>query len=248
MHNKIIQNFFNDMEASTEINHYGALIIKSSDIETLWKLLDEEFEEIQIKIKCNDGISRTYSSYKEFEKFDNPKSKEIRSIFVNGYDKYMLNAYIDFSSSNRITSSLSIKADEETISRLRDKYTDLIDNSSPWYSKISRIDFEKIFFFIGGVAFALLLIYSQSVSEEGKEKPGFLEILIAFLVVIAAIGIIFFFIPFVLKSIQEKYFPKVSFLIGLGNDRYNHAEKIRWGIIVAFTVSLVAGLLVTMIV
>ena len=46
-----------------------------------------------------------------------------------------------------------------------------------------------------------------------------------------------------LNRIRERLCPPVTFAMGQGKRRHENFEKIRWGVIVAFTVSLSAGLL-----
>ena len=45
-----------------------------------------------------------------------------------------------------------------------------------------------------------------------------------------------------LNKIRERLFPSITFAMGQGKRRHENLEKIRWGVVVAFVISLLAGL------
>ncbi len=49
--------------------------------------------------------------------------------------------------------------------------------------------------------------------------------------------------PFFFNKLREKFFPIATFAIGQGKERYELEEKIRWSIIVALVVSVLASLI-----
>ena len=59
-----------------------------------------------------------------------------------------------------------------------------------------------------------------------------------------AAAIVFVVLWFLLKKPYNYLFPQASFLIGQGEARFTHKQKVLWSVIIAFLVSLAAGLFI----
>jgi hypothetical protein len=116
-----------------------------------------------------------------------------------------------------------------------------------WRSRRSlhRVDFASIAFLAYLILwFGLLIVVAFKwvpVDSSKELNPG--DSALAQLVLYGGI-IVLFAIGIVLNRFRDSLFPRAVFLIGQGKARFQHLERIQWGIIIAFIVSFAAGVVI----
>src|SRR4030042_493905 len=101
------------MEARAQYERKHAFIVKSTDIEKLWSLLESCIGFVSIQIRCADGIEREFDNKKELKSFDNPPAKRIIRLSFNAHsENYHRFAELTFSEQSWPPIELRIKGTE----------------------------------------------------------------------------------------------------------------------------------------
>ena len=226
-----------------------AFVVGPDELKKLVDLLQERVGKVSISADCIDKIQREFSTVKELIDYENPKSKRISRIYLSARsDDYSKSATIAFRDSSSFSGgvSLSITAREDVVLRLKDKILDIVAGTRRWYSPLATFDFTKIihwivyflFFFVVVISIAFLAFKFGLISDD---KEG-IEIRDQVRVFITFPSFIFFIVCFTFLSKPFKWlFPSGVFMIGQGRSRYETLERIQWCVVIAFMVSLAAG-------
>jgi hypothetical protein len=213
------------------------------------KKLDEEFgrfgDKVTYRVDCVDELRREFD-LKKLLAYDNAPKKAIRAIAI-GVDKEN-----DFSrcATMRLRQSpflaainLSVSGPESEVEKLNDAIKSILAGMRPWYWWLAKY---SILLVVAGLYLALyflllavLLIMRLTgrigpIKDEGAESWGF--IFGAWIVVFAVLG--------ALDCIKSKLFPRATFAIGQGLNRYQVLEKIRWTVVIGLSVGLAANVAV----
>ena len=62
-------------------------VVRSYDIEKIYKLLETEVGSTSISIECSDNIRRSFDSFNEFDNYDNSSNKSITDLSIYSYSK-----------------------------------------------------------------------------------------------------------------------------------------------------------------
>ena len=74
-----------------------AFVIGSSELQEIVSLFREYIGAVSIRVKCSDDFSRDFETVKELIAYRNPKSKEIRRIYLTASsDDYKKSGAITF--------------------------------------------------------------------------------------------------------------------------------------------------------
>ena len=231
-----------DSHYSVELPH--AFVIGSDELKKLAALLDERIGKVEIRVDCADDASRNFTSVRDLVAYENTKTKEIRRIHLAARsDDFSKRATIDLSGSRWRGISLDFTARDDVVSRLRTETLDIIAGMRPWYSIMHRIDFVSVGFFsyillwfglLAVVAFRLVPV-SDSTSSTPSASAFAQLVIYGGIAALFGIGIVF-------NRFRDSVFPRAVFAIGQGESRFNHLERVQWGIVIAFVVSFAAGL------
>ena len=224
--------------ANIEVSH--AFVLTSEDAEKLWAILSEFFEEVEASARCDDGVRREFHARDELAKYENPRTKAIRSLsFEARRAKPYSRVTLQFGGRYSSSVEVGISGPEETVLAVRERISELLDGMRPWYSLISRVDF---FFVVSGVAFfAWLVLQGMSTGSASGKAMTFSQASVAAILLIAilcGVGLLIW----ISNRLRNRYFPTAAFAIGQGQRRFEVDEKIRWAVIIGFGVSLFASL------
>jgi len=237
---------------SKELSH--AFVVGPSDLKKIVELLQKRIGKVEISTGCVDDLSREFKTLKELLAYENPKLKEIRSVYLRARsDDYSKSTTIIFRKSTRFSSGISIDANgrEDVVSRLKEEILDIIGGMRPWYSVMHRVNFFYVFFISWLILFTIrILSYISALALKFKWVPvseeltslaalprGWLLILTILLLVLG----------FFSNKLRDFSFPPIVFAIGQGELRYKRKEQFQWVVIVGFGVSLAASLVVPII-
>ncbi len=223
-------------------------VISTNEVQSLGKLLEEHIGPVKVRLKCADGITRELSSILEVTQYENPRSKEILELRLSARsENWSKEAFIDFSGSRWRGISIEVRADEDSVSKLKTGTLDIIDGSRPWYGTIQSIDFV----FAGFVAvlflwFAAILTVALSRTRQAKSKASSKStekesalgqiVMFAVLAAIFAVGVC-------LNWLRDSWFPRAVFAIGQGSARFQSLERFHWGFLIATLASVIAGII-----
>ena len=218
---------------SKKLSH--AFVANSDNLEKLVKLLQNRVGEVNISTDCADGFSRDFNTIEDLIDYENPYSKEIRRIDLSARsDGYKKSADIDFAGGiSQRGILIRFKGGEEVVLGLRDKTQDIIAGMRPWYSWISRINSDYTMGIIVWLLYLTVRLARSWLSISDYEVELGYVIMIPLLFIILLIALFF----------GKRLFPPAAFAIGQGNGRYKLKEQIRWCVVVAFLVSVAAGVL-----
>ncbi|MDP5133187.1 MAG: hypothetical protein NWQ54_20085 [Paraglaciecola sp.] len=224
------------MEAQLRIERAHAFVITEANLKKVWISLEENVGDVSAEVSFNDSIARKVKSFDELMSFENSKSKKINRIEVYGRSDSNDNwARILFSDSKYRPIEISATGEDRAITSFGDNITEVIDGLKPWYSTISKLEFFYIIGFICWFSFALLnIMIPDTPNNEPIELANGVKIILAGFGMIAAIV----FSIWGLNRLRSVCFPVASFAIGQGLERHRVQENIRWGVVVAFVVSL----------
>ena len=228
------------MQASWRVSKDEAFVCEAEDLERLTKLLKSRVGEVSWEIVCADGIDRSGEGLTALLEFDNAPNRTIQRLHLRAWGN---NAQC--SASVRLGGvfnalDASIDGPIEFVEQLRSALESQLYGLRAWYARVARMDFVGLllpFWVCTGIVLAIAFDLVDSSNESsGLTARGKLRLFFT-----ATLGVMV--IGWGLNGIRKRLFPRVTFAIGQGKRRYGNLEKIRWGVFIAFGVSLLAGLL-----
>lgn len=251
----LIQGYDMNVHYSKDLSH--AFVVSSDSLKKLVELLQNGVGKVDIRADCTDDLSRKFKTLKHLLAYENPEAKAIRRIYLSSHsDDYKKSASISFLDYPTRGISIDFTGREDVVSRLKDKTLDIIEGMVPSYDVMHRINFANaayivfVIVIVGFVWTFLFFLHIHVMSkwvpvskinediinfQESIRYPVYVSLIITLLISI--------FLPKFLKSL----FPRAVFTIGQGKSRFEHQQKVRWGVIIAFFVSLAAGFVVPII-
>lgn len=225
----------------TTRNH--AFVVQPSDLVKLWKLLAKDNGAPIVSVDCTDDIRRQFDNLEELLSYDNPSTKRIKALFFTSSLHDREYASITFEEQRYIHAVICvhIESEDRLDSTIRDGIVDIIEGMKPWYSPFARTTFPfgslvTVCTYTGlwwlSAELSLKLVSLKDASE---------STVIFFLV---ALSVFTAFIMTGLNRLRLRAFPVCCFALGQGERRYDAEERIRWGVIVALLVSVVAAVVV----
>jgi hypothetical protein len=230
------------MNATFSTRREKAFALDEKTLKKLCDLLSDRVGPVSIELRCIDDVTREYEEFKKVFEFENPREKSIKSVrFTARSSDFEKSATVEFRSEGWAGISIDLEASEPVVTRLRSDMLDILGGTGVWYSSIAKLDFVLV-----GAFFLLLACVAMYASlalgwiGTGKVSNNTREIALGSLI---GYGVLFLWGvgAVLLNRGRKKLFPMGAFLIGQGRQRQEVAEKVRWGVVVAFIVSLVAG-------
>jgi hypothetical protein len=229
-----------------------AFVAGEGEVNKLANLLSARIGALEIRADCADNTSRTFKTVEELGAFENPENRKIRQLVLSARSEdFRKRATIDLSGLRwgGITRwggiSLDLVADDDILLRLRPEVLELIGGMRPWYALLHRLNFV----YIAALAYlllwftSLLLVSYKWVAVDNTAQLDSTGSARAQLVVLLTVAVLLV-VGFGLNRLRDSLFPRAVFLIGQEKSRFQHLERVQWGIIIAFTVSLAAGILI----
>lgn len=226
------------MKAESRFDTKKAFVLNPQDVKKIWDLLEGADLEVEATLECADGISRKTKLMREVLEYDNSMRAEIKSLRLTGTSS-SISSYstITLGGAHSTSVSFSLNGHVDKVAELRVRLMDIIDGMRPWYDLCARFDFGAvviILFMISGVYLSFL--------SSGKPKENIApdHALSATVISIAAV-MVMILIGWFFSRLKRRFFPIAVFEIGLGAKRNEFAEKVRWGVVVAFIISMAAA-------
>lgn len=224
------------MSANIRAERKHAFVLKQEQLKRIWESFQSRIGSPSITIKCSDEVSREYENWKSFSKFENPPNKAIKHLIVKANsDDHSKRAEVEFSRSAYRIISISINGGEAVVTNLYDEIGDVLDGTKPWYWRLAKIDFFYVAAFILGAGYMFLTLYAgESTGQTEFTAKQAVTATSVFCLIIA--GLVALIIG--LNKLRHRVFPLSFYAIGQGLHRFELDEKIRWGVIIAFVISI----------
>jgi hypothetical protein len=226
-----------------------AFVLGEEELKKLSRLLNERIGKVEYSATCADDVSRSFASLNEVISYENAKPRQITRFRISALsDDFHKRATVEMVGSSWRGISLDLHGRDDVVDRLRAELLEILSGIRPWYGSFQRVDFVALLFvFTPPVLLLLFLIRVALRPNPAGTSTGSNPRMdaIVWLIVIGTYAS-FLVVGFLLNRFRDSIFPSV-FLIGQGKARFQHLERIHWGIGIAFVVSLVAGIVVTVL-
>ena len=226
------------MRVHIDTKRKHAFVVSSSDIKKLWAWLEENVGTVTAEMKCSDDGTREFDNLKKLTSYENPPARQIVSLDIesesDGREKFV---GIRFSDSEFSSISIDIKAQEQTASEIRERISEILDGTKPWYGRLPFIHHS----FLGRAAAVFIAAFISSIATahiwEGFSDYEFTRQIL--LVLGGALGILMS-----LGWLRSRLFPVCCFTLGQGEHRYRKLvtiHRIVFGLLATLIISLAVG-------
>lgn len=243
------------MKAHIRTERKHAFVVRQDDLQKIWRLLEDRIGVVNASAECSDDMVREFDNWEQLASYDNPPTKQIMELSIKTTSESWKNSVrFSYRPSDSPVSSIDFQVEmaEQVGAEIKDKIYDILDGTKPWYSALTRVDFTGL---VPTILFMYLLLYifyyiifnlyisnPPAGTLEASPKKGLESYIFIFLLpILLVLGFIVYSITQKLNKLWSWLFPIGYFALGQGKHRYEIAEKIRWGVIIAFVVSLAAS-------
>ena len=236
--------------------HKHAFVVRLSDLEKLWKLLEVQVGVVTASAKCSDEMEREFDAWEELASYENPPAKKIIELSIESHsgdlEKFV---HIRFLGKMFGSAVILISAQEQVISEVKGKISDTLDGAKPWYSFLARLGSPLLVVVAWITLWVLYKPWELSAILrlpiwETLRLPAWIPyvVLIGCVILQGLIGAtIMIYTEKGLRRPWLRLFPVGYFALGQGKQRYEIGERVRWGIIIGLPSSLVASLLANLV-
>ena len=227
------------MESNLRTERNQAFVLKETDIDKVWNTMQSDVGEVYAEVSFSDSIERKVKTLGEVLAFENSNKKKITRIglYARSSSGETISRVV-FEDSKYRPIQVSASGIDDVVTKFGDNMSEILDGLKPWYSIISKLDFFYVIGFVCWIAYMLLKIMTPDTpNSNALELVQSIKIIV---IVLSVFGIIALSI-WGLNRLRGIYFPFASFAIGQGLERYRVQENVRWGVVIAFVVSLAAS-------
>lgn len=229
---------------SKELTH--AFVATPENLKDIVNLFEKHVGTVEIRADCQDDISRNFDSVEKLIAYRNPKSKALHRVyFYARSDDRLITARIRFLDSIWVGILIDLTGPEDVVSILKEETLDIFSGMCPGYNIMSLRDKSWIVGAVGAVIGAvsmMLILMLYNIKEIEITFIMFLQEIMPIQLILALFLMSICFLVF--KKPYNYLFPNAVFRIGQGNSRFERQQKVRWGVIIGFGVSLAASLVV----
>lgn len=233
------------MQSTFRKSEKHAFILSSDDISKIWKKLESFNKSVTASVSFNDSIVRNVESLSELLNFENSKSRKILRIELQAVSSDRTNiTRVSFDDDQYNTVLISSSGADDVVSKVAHDISEIVNGLRPWYSRICRIDIGLLLISLLTVGF--LIVTLMTPEPEKKKVLTFVEtVKLIGLTTIFLLSL--YYIHKAISVLKMKIFPIATFSIGQGLQRYKIHENIRWGVVIAFVVSMASSFVYSLI-
>ena len=227
-------------------------VIGDSELNKIYEILKDRIGEVHISADCADNIDREFESVDELIAYENPESKEIRTLYLTARsDNYSKSASINFSGFRWRGISIKCTGSEEHVSKCKEDMLDVVAGMRLWYNSVHSEYIVPVIYgmfallFLGWfLSFIWVLFLKFEWGSVSDPNPTTVETAQFLQITLCAFQFLFYVIGFFYKKLRDYAFPPTIFAIGQGTSRFKHKEKVQWVVVIGLIVSLAAGLII----
>ena len=192
------------MESVLERTIRTPFAIGVEEISKIAALLEERVAPVELRIRCADDMTRAFEDVTALVKFENDSRRAVNGLYLSAATGYAEKLRIDASLSFTNEIRIRLKGPEDSITKLCDDLTPIIDGLQPWYSRLAdsrtRTTAQAICFGVTAMAFWIGLL---AIKEGLPVRSPLVDIL----VLTALLNVLTWWI-------LPRLFPSGTFLIG----------------------------------
>ena len=226
-----------------------ALLILPEDLGRLDSGLSEIVTtELEYSAHCVDGLERQFESFGELLEYENPPDAAIVSLKIYSfYQRGDFLVSIEFSSSDA-SLAIWLVGSEPQVEAVTKLLNDRVAGMTPWYGRFVDSQLTGALPVAYGLSLLGVVIATAFMPPtlSGTPFDGWTggvpldasRVAVTLAVIVPVTALV---ITQVVDRLMWRAFPQVFFGLGQGKKRFEHLEKIRWGTLISFVVSVVAG-------
>jgi hypothetical protein len=204
------------MKLSKDFKH--AFVVQKSDIERLWKVLQDKRLTVTASIICADNTERDFDNCEELVGYENAKRAAITSLKISGKSSPSgeTQAGISFNKEwPSVPISIQLSGEEGVVLPMEKKITDIVDGMRPWYSPVTEVGLFRAtwvscrLFLLMMVATALIMSIKKAAGIPDLGLENILKVIL-----------VMWFIGLVGLICLSRIFPVETFAIGQGLRRH----------------------------
>jgi hypothetical protein len=231
------------MDVSRSDLSHRAFVLTEEDVRALSETLGI-LGAVSYELECSDGLTRKAQALEEVLRFDNSPERALQKLTMSARgDDFRSRVWISLERESGDV-YIFLEGPEETILRLNREIESRLAAMRPWYVVFTRGDVVMLSLlgFMG--IYVFLVVATAAVAVFGPERssaapdPRSSARVVSIGILIAAGGVC---LVAVLGKARKWLFPIGAFVLGAGKSRYDFLEKVRWGVGIAFVVSVAAS-------
>lgn len=229
-----------------------AFVATPDKVSKLFDVLKTRVGAVEITADCAD-YSREFSNLDELLKYENPPARQIKQLSLAARSEDLnRSASVVLANSRLTTVTIYLTSRrEDGLLKLKNDILDIVDGLRPWYGFFSTFEYH---YFLLQSAFLLCMVLYGGLTLLAflgwLPKPGNgnaeLRITAIAALVLSSPLMLALLTSIVVGWTKGFLAPRGVFAIGQGKSRFDLQEKIRWGVVIAFVVSIAAGLVITL--
>ena len=141
-------------------------VVSDTTIRKIAGTIEGYFTTVTISATCNDGTWRSFDDVDELISYPNTKTSRIMVLSLHGYPECKLSDDLDRISvywardDDGAVSSVEVKihGNNDKMISVRSNIREILEETKPWYSRISRIDDGELLVFLRYMWFIMVLI------------------------------------------------------------------------------------------
>jgi len=230
-----------------------ALTVKH--VRAIVDVLEQRVGTVSIKATCVDNTTRKFESVEELDSFQHPSTQQIEELEVSALSKELglePRAAITFSSRSwREGVTLSVDANQDTETIVRNELKAIVAGTEPWYGWACDFSLLGCVLFVHFLGLCVATVWAHfmiatrriNLNTEAADEANQSRVRL-YATVCLAVFIALVYGVYQIYRLIDYTFPFGSFLIGQGSDRFCTRENWRWGFVIATAASLCASIII----
>jgi|LSQX01.2.fsa_nt_gb hypothetical protein len=228
-----------NMSTTARLEWKHPMLLDEASLGKIEAILKRSVGKPTITVSCADNTEHEFTSVGALAKYENSKGSRIESIrFCAVKDgDWSKHARVSLTSYSYRTLEIEVKGTQATAPKARDELAEVCEGIRVWYWPIYRIDFVSLLF--GGL---FVLWLATSIIVRIQKGALILSNATADDVAGVIVAVAIISIGSAIHFLRDRLFPRFTVLIGQEIRRHKTLEKVQWGIVIGFGVSLLAGI------
>lgn len=198
-------------------------------------------ERVNYYVRCADNAKRDFDNVGQLIAYDNAKSRRITYITIHSA-KDKRDVFMTMGNT-LVFQSMSVQVeglgeDEEKVFRVLEKLETTFEGMTPWYKWITKTSFPFLVMVFSAavvlIGFGIIIVRGEAHKISWDNTFALPAVLAGMMIALMGISV---------ETVKNYFFPKIDFALGQGAQRHKNMEVVRMGVIIAFFINIVSGLL-----
>jgi len=236
------------MKGSLNRKYNFSIIVTAEDIKSLSDMITKDFKDVRYEIETNDGAQYKIQDLNAILEYSNPDSRKIKLIRIKGNREkegsfYLPNICISLFDTSVYDKSIIFdlnEMDEKDITHYTSRIDEFANRIKAPYWWIFNDNFYWIIGYLFYFVFCIFFFANTDISTIANK--------VASLIILSAVSAVcIIFSIFVFHKIVLFFYPEICFALGEQNKHIIKKEKVRNLIFASIFLSLIVGVLASVI-